>query len=242
MFQPTATHLLAASDIWVYVLPMLGSVLLFYGIFQVVAESKSSQSKKLQERLRGERTKREKTAATIVRRGGLGQSGSFADLLVGKFKFIPKLQTLLDQADVDWSASQMMLNLCGLALLIGLGLWAIQVKVVAALGCGGSTVVLPLVWLNFRRKRRLTKLSNQLPDVFEMMSQALRAGHSLAGAIQLVYEQMPPPIATEFAQVYHEQNPQALGFYFKQGFEVIGRSEIQPILTGQAHVVFKYSF
>ena len=206
MFQPTATHLLAASDIWVYVLPMLGSVLLFYGIFQVVAESKSSQSKKLQERLRGERTKREKTAATIVRRGGLGQSGSFADLLVGKFKFIPKLQTLLDQADVDWSASQMMLNLCGLALLIGLGLWAIQVKVVAALGCGGSTVVLPLVWLNFRRKRRLTKLSNQLPDVFEMMSQALRAGHSLAGAIQLVYEQMPPPIATEFAQVYHEQN------------------------------------
>jgi tight adherence protein B len=39
-----------------------------------------------------------------------------------------------------------------------------------------------------------------------MMAQALRAGHSLGGAIQLVYEQMPPPIATEFAQVYHEQN------------------------------------
>jgi tight adherence protein B len=38
------------------------------------------------------------------------------------------------------------------------------------------------------------------------MGQALRAGHSLAGATQLVYEQMPPPIATEFAQVYHEQN------------------------------------
>jgi len=45
-----------------------------------------------------------------------------------------------------------------------------------------------------------------LPDVFEMMGQALRAGHSLAGAIQLIYEQMPAPIATEFAQVYHEQN------------------------------------
>jgi len=38
------------------------------------------------------------------------------------------------------------------------------------------------------------------------MGQALRAGHSLSGAIQLIYEQMPPPIATEFAQVYHEQN------------------------------------
>jgi tight adherence protein B len=76
----------------------------------------------------------------------------------------------------------------------------------AALGCGAAIFVLPLLWVSFRRKRRMTKLTAQLPDVFEMMSQALRAGHSLGGAIQLVYEQMPPPIATEFAQVYHEQN------------------------------------
>ena len=52
----------------------------------------------------------------------------------------------------------------------------------------------------------MKKLENQLPDVFDMMGQALRAGHSLAGAVQLICEQMPPPIATEFAQVYHEQN------------------------------------
>ena len=206
MLQQTTTNLLAASEIWVYVLPLVGSMLLFYGIFQVITESKSSQTKKMQERLRGDRQKREKATSTIVRRGGVGQSGSFADLVVGKFKFIPKLQTLLDQADVDWSASQMMLNLGGIAVLAALALWALQINLVAAMGCSGAVVVLPLLWLSFRRKRRMTKLNNQLPDVFEMMGQALRAGHSLAGAIQLIYEQMPPPIATEFAQVYHEQN------------------------------------
>jgi len=206
MLELTTPMLLGESEIWVYVLPTLGSMLLFYGIYQVLAESKSSESRKMQERLRGDRVKREKATATIVRRGGLGQAGSFADMLVGKFKFVPKLQTLLDQADVNWSASQTLLNLCGAALLTVLVLWAVQVKLVAALGCGGAVMVLPLVAFNFRRKRRMTKLMNQLPDVFEMMSQALRAGHSLAGAIQLVYEQMPPPIATEFAQVYHEQN------------------------------------
>jgi tight adherence protein B len=206
MLELTAPMLLGASEIWVYVLPTVGSMLLFYGIFQVIAESKSSESRKMQERLRGNRFKREKATSTIVRRGGLGQAGSFADMLVGKFKFVPKLQTLLDQADVNWSASQTLLNLCGAAVLTVLVLWAVQVKLVAALGCGGAVMVLPLVAFNFRRKRRMTKLMNQLPDVFEMMSQALRAGHSLAGAIQLVYEQMPPPIATEFAQVYHEQN------------------------------------
>jgi tight adherence protein B len=206
MLELTTPMLLGESEIWVYVLPTVGSMLLFYGVFQVIAESKSSESRKMQERLRGDRVKREKATATIIRRGAIGQAGSFADMLVGKFKFVPKLQTLLDQADVNWSASQTLLNLCGVALLTVLVLWAVQVKLVAALGCGGAVMVLPLVAFNFRRKRRMTKLMNQLPDVFEMMSQALRAGHSLAGAIQLVYEQMPPPIATEFAQVYHEQN------------------------------------
>jgi len=197
---------LAASDVWVYILPTVGSMLLAYGIYQVITESGSSQARKMQERLRGDTSRREKAAANIVRRGGVGQVGSFADLIVGKFKFIPRLQTLLDQADMDWSASQTLFNLCAVSLTTALVLWALQVGPVAAIGCGGAIMILPLAWLSFRRKRRMTKLTNQLPDVFEMMGQALRAGHSLAGAVQTIYEQMPPPIATEFAQVYHEQN------------------------------------
>jgi len=200
-----AQSILAASDVWVYILPTLGSILLAFGIYQVVTESGTSQTKRMQDRLRGDRTKREKTAATLLRKTP-GQGGSFADLIVGKFKFIPKLQTLLDQADVGWSASQTMLNLTAAAVLVTLVLWAVQVNLIAAFGCGGGIVILPLSWLSFRRKRRMAKLNEQLPDVFEMMGQALRAGHSLAGAVQTVYEQMPAPIATEFAQVYHEQN------------------------------------
>ena len=193
------------TELLVYVLPTVGSMLLFWGIYQVLAEGKSSTHQKMQERLRGER-REEKVAASILRRGAMGQTKSFADAVVGKFKFIPRLQTMLDQADLDWSATQTMLNLCGLALLTTIGLAILKFSLLAAIGCGGATLLLPLVWLNLKRKMRMAKLNTQLPDVFEMMSQALRAGHSLAGAIQLIYEQMPPPIATEFAQVYHEQN------------------------------------
>ncbi len=52
----------------------------------------------------------------------------------------------------------------------------------------------------------MRKLVEQLPDAFELMSQALRAGHSLASGIQLVSEQMPDPIGTEFGRVFQEQN------------------------------------
>ena len=193
------------TELLVYVLPTVGSVLLFWGIYQVIAEGQTSTHRKMQERLRGER-RQDKVAASILRRGAMGQTKSFADAVVGRFKFIPRLQTMLDQADLDWSATQTMLNLCGLAILTTIGMILLKFSLLAAIGCGGATLLLPLVWLNLKRRMRMAKLNTQLPDVFEMMSQALRAGHSLAGAIQLVYEQMPPPIATEFAQVYHEQN------------------------------------
>lgn len=205
-FSQLQPVLAQTSDLMIYILPALGSMLLFYGIYQVVTDSKSSSQKKMQSRLRGEKTKQDEATASILRRNALRDSANFATAVLGKMKFIPKLQTLIDQSDLEWSASQMLLNMGGIALLVTIGLPLVGYSFVVSVGAGGGVIILPLLWLSFRRRRRMTKLSNQLPDVFEMMSQALRAGHSLAGAIQLIYEQMPPPIAIEFAQVYHEQN------------------------------------
>ncbi len=197
-----------ADNMLVYLLPIAGSMLLFYGIYQAVTESKTSSRKKMQDRLRGRATRTEKSTEldSIIKRGGLGQSKSFADALLGKLTIIPKIQTLLDQGAVPWSASQMLLNLACASVLAGVGLAVVGAHPVAAVGSALAIFFLPLMVLNFRRTRRMAKLNNQLPDVFDMMGQALRAGHSLAGAVQNIYEQMPAPIATEFAQVYHEQN------------------------------------
>ena len=60
-----------------------------------------------------------------------------------------------------------------------------------------------LVW---KRKKRINKLVNQLPDVFELLGQALRAGHSLASGMQVIANELPEPAGTEFARVFHEQN------------------------------------
>lgn len=207
MTSPTIQPLLAASEMLTYLLPAVGSMLLCYGIFQVVMESRGSSQKRMRERLRGERTGgAEAATASILRKRATPSGKSLAEAFFGKLAVIPKLQRLLDQADVDWSATSTLFNLVGIALAALFGLLVLGFGVILATACGGAIVLLPLLYLSFRRNRRMAKLNNQLPDVFEMMSQALRAGHSLAGAIQLIYEQMPAPIGTEFAQVYHEQN------------------------------------
>ncbi len=205
-FEPRPM-LAAAGDLIIFILPVLGCMLLFYGIYQVIVESKSSSRKRVQDRLQGRKSKSEKVSVdSLLRRGALGQAESFADTILGKLSFIPKFQTLLDQADISWSASSTLLNLVGIAIATTIGLVVLAINPLIAIGCGIAAIMLPIMFFGFKRRRRIQKITNQLPDVFDMMGQALRAGHSLGGAIQNIYEQMPPPIATEFAQVYHEQN------------------------------------
>ena len=83
---------------------------------------------------------------------------------------------------------------------------SVQVSTTICLAAAAGVVGMPILWLMRKRKKRINKLVEQLPDVFELMGQALRAGHALPSSIQLITEQMPDPIAGEFARVFHEQN------------------------------------
>ncbi len=66
--------------------------------------------------------------------------------------------------------------------------------------------ILPMIWLSMRRKRRLKMFAKQLPDALELMSRALRAGHSLAAGFNLVASEMSAPMSVEMGRVFEEQN------------------------------------
>ncbi len=75
------------------------------------------------------------------------------------------------------------------------------IPVAAVLGfCG------PWLWLWWRRRARFAKFEKQLPDALELMSRALRSGHSLSSGLSVVSTEMPAPISVEFRNVYDEQN------------------------------------
>jgi tight adherence protein B len=53
---------------------------------------------------------------------------------------------------------------------------------------------------------RQRKLSRQLPEAFAMISRAVRAGQTIPSALQIIAEDFDPPISTEFARCYEQQN------------------------------------
>ena len=94
--------------------------------------------------------------------------------------------------------------------------------IMAALGCAVMTVLrihlaliplvgigmgfLPLLWILFRRRKRMKAFAAQLPDALEMMARTLRAGQSLSFGFNVVASEMGLPIGREFTRVFEEQN------------------------------------
>ncbi|MGB0715666.1 MAG: hypothetical protein ACPGXK_07305, partial [Phycisphaerae bacterium] len=125
-----------SSDLLVYLLPLAGSMLLFYGIFQVVVDSQNNTKKRISDRLQERRPSKAEKQASIARKGALGEEKSMADVIFGKLSFIPRLQTTIDQADLDWRASQFLANLGAGAMVLAVGLTLVGMSMIVAALCG----------------------------------------------------------------------------------------------------------
>jgi tight adherence protein B len=64
--------------------------------------------------------------------------------------------------------------------------------------------VLPVLYLRFLRHKRLEKFSEQFPEALDMMTRALRTGYAVGASFQMIAEEMPDPVASEFKRVFEQ--------------------------------------
>ena len=60
------------------------------------------------------------------------------------------------------------------------------------------------LWLNNKAKKRLALFEEQLPDAVELVVRSLRVGHPFSSAINIVAQEMPDPLGTEFGMIVDE--------------------------------------
>jgi len=136
------------------------------------------------------------------------QTGSLSTKLgayLERFDFSEDLQMLIMYAGSRATVGSVVFGSLMAAIAAGLmahafvGLYPADLAAVVVGGAGRWLL------LNFQKKRRLNKFNEALPDAIELMGRALRAGHSMASAIEVVAEQSPDPLGSEFAVVFHQQ-------------------------------------
>jgi len=74
-----------------------------------------------------------------------------------------------------------------------------------SLGIGAGLSTLPIIYIEFRRRRRLKAFGAQLPFALDLIKSSLEAGHSLQRALQVVVGEFAEPLGSEFRTVL-EQN------------------------------------
>jgi len=129
----------------------------------------------------------------------------FLNRLLGRLNFARNLRHRLDQAGSTMKVGDLILIifvLSGLGLLVGLLTSNVFLKIVFCLLSGS----LPLLRINIQRKNRLKAFIREFPDALDMMTSAIRAGHSLNQAIQLVGQEAPDPLGIEFKKTFERHN------------------------------------
>jgi tight adherence protein B len=65
--------------------------------------------------------------------------------------------------------------------------------------------LIPLAFIAIKRVRRLRAFAKQFPEVIDLLSRSVRAGHALTTGLELVSSDLPEPAATEFRTTFDEQ-------------------------------------
>ena len=131
---------------------------------------------------------------------------------------VDNIQRQMLQADIFLSPNSFIciaILLAGLGLAIGLllGAWTWGLGLSLVLG------MFPIMYLRFKRNRKTLQIERFMPDAMELLARSLRAGHTLSGTLDLVSQEIPPPLGTEMRVTYEEQK---LGLSMPQAFRRMG--------------------
>lgn len=133
-----------------------------------------------------------------------------------KIQITGRLKRMIDQADLQITVMRLVLfSLTAAAfsfLAASMITVSVPLKVLFALIAG----VLPFLHVVNKRKKRMKRFLQLLPDALDLMSRGLSAGHAFTESLQMVSTEMPEPIASEFRKTYDEQN---LGLSLKLALE-----------------------
>lgn len=153
---------------------------------------------------------REAVMATLRKNG----PGYAQDLPPFVRSILNRFRRMLLAAGVSLNPAQMLLAMVFLILVsmvalvfvaraaqIPLSFGVMQIMVVFS---GAIAALLPLFVLNFLAQRRRRKVEEQFPVALDIFVRALRSGHPIASAIQLLTTEMEDPIGSEFGLVSDE--------------------------------------
>ena len=145
--------------------------------------------------------------------------------LLMRVQIATRLRRMIDQADLQITVTRLAMfsAMAGIMAALAASVMTVSLMLIALAGLIAASV--PFLHVYYKRRKRINKFLELLPDALELMSRSLSAGHAFAESLHMVATEMPEPIHTEFRKTYEEQN---LGLSLKLALDNL--SERMPLL------------
>ena len=174
------------------------------GLWRAIAKVASGDNRRLKERLKigSEAQVDTDIAKSIRRRTGLDEVHG----LLGQYEIFHNINLTLLKSAPNVTLKKFLWQVVGAGIgamfLVFLITGGFIVSLVAS-GLGGTV---PFLILMNKRNRRQRLITDQLPDALDFMGRALRAGHSMVTAFQMMSEELPEPISGEFRRIFEQHS------------------------------------
>jgi tight adherence protein B len=209
---------------------VLGIVLGAY--FALVVRPESSDRSKLLSRLGAKQGVGAAKAVALERKAERLSDVRAVQAMLSRAKGVSgPLERLVTQSGLKITVGTLVIASVLLAI-IGYGLvkW---LTYYTALGLVAAPLfgAIPYLLVRYTRTKRLELFEEQFPESIELIARALRAGHAFPTGLQMVGDEIPQPVGTEFKLVYDQQ-----AFGMPIGDALKGLAERVPIIDAKFFV------
>jgi tight adherence protein B len=182
------------------------TLILIEGGYFALRRIQNPEKKEVLRRLRGLPSARYENEIIDIMRKSMLSEVPWLNRVLLSFRWMDKLNRLLEQADTEST----------LGVFVLLSVWLASAGFVTGLWLTSSGLLsiptailpgmIPFFYIYLKKKRRMEKFQRQLPDALDLIARALKAGHAFTGGLRMVAEEFGDPIGTEFEKTLNEIN------------------------------------
>ncbi len=181
-------------------------LIIFGGILAFVGQEKQSDiiRNRLEAIEKGPAFAKNALNLELIRDELLSSIPAFNKLLT-RWGWAARLRNFVAQAGMQVRPGKIMLFGAALGLATLEVTDAVYDNFLIALAAAIPAFLLPLIFIAIKRARRMADFQRQFPEVIDLLSRSVRAGHSFGSGLEIVSSDLPDPVSTEFKITFDEQ-------------------------------------
>jgi len=175
----------------------------FYFAFRII---RNPEKKEIKARLRTISSVGHRDDGVDIERKKLMSKIPWFNRILLTFRWTDKLHRFLEQANTKQPLGVFVLLTILLAFFgLVVGSWVTS-NLFAVILLAVLLGMIPFFYIHLKKKKRMEKFQQQLPEALDLISRALKAGHAFSGGLKMVSDEMGDPVGTEFSKTINEIN------------------------------------